>query len=95
MSACKLATTKAKSSDVMTQKHVASKEGSLSQDKYEAGDRISTRLIMGYDRDTAHNCFHSGTFFQDTASNLVRVQPQVSLGAGETVVGNLSFEDWI
>ena len=33
--------------------------------------------------------------FQDSASNLVRVQPQVSNGAGETVIGKSSFQDWI
>ena len=102
--ACKLATAKARSSDVMTQKPVASKEGALSRDMYEPGDSISTdqfvvktpgRLIKGYGRDAAHNCFHGGTIFQDAASNLVRVQPQVSNGAGETVVGKSSFEDWI
>ena len=71
---------------------------------YEPDDRISTdqfviktpgRLIKGYGRDAAHNCFHGGTIFQGAASNLVRVQPQVSNGAGETVVGRSSFEDWI
>ena len=38
----KLATAKARSSDVMTQKPVASKEGALSWDMYEPGDSIST-----------------------------------------------------
>ena len=84
----------ARSSDVMTQKPVASKEGALSRDMYGPGDRISTdqfvvktpgRLIKGYGRDAAHNFFYGGTFVQDAASNLVRVQPQVSNGAGETV----------
>ena len=101
---CKLATAKARSSDVITQKPVASKEGALSRDQYEPGDNIATdqfvvktpgRLIKGYGREAIHNCFHGGTIFQDSASNLVRVQPQVSLSAGETVVGKSSFEDWI
>ena len=88
----------------MTQKPVASKEGALSRDMYEPGDSIFTdhflvktpgRLIKGYGRDATHNCFHGGILFQDAASNLARVQPQVSNGAGETVVGKSSFEDWI
>ena len=71
---------------------------------YEPGDSIATdqfvvktprHLIKGYGRDAAHNCFHDGTHFQDAVSNLVRVQPQVSNYAGETVVSKSSFEDWI
>ena len=33
--------------------------------------------------------------FQNTASNILCVQPQDSLGAGETVIIKASFEDWI
>ena len=53
------------------------------------------RLLKGYGREVSHNCYSGGTIFQDAASNLVRVQPQISLGAGETVIAKLSFEDWI
>ena len=99
---CKLATAKARSTNVVTTKPIASKEGGLSCDQYEPGDSIATdqfivmtpgRLQQGYGRTSAQNCFHGGTIFQDSASNLVRVQPQVSLGAGETVIGKASFED--
>ena len=78
--ACKLATAKIKSSDVVTSKTIASKEGALSRDQYEPGDNIATdqfvvktagRLFKGYGREASHNCFHGGTIFQDTASNLV------------------------
>ena len=57
--------------------------------------KTAGRLFRGYGREAAHNCFHGSTIFQDTASNLVRVQPQVSQGAGETVIGKSSFDDWI
>jgi hypothetical protein len=40
--ACKLATAKIKSSDVVTSKQIASKEGALSGDQYEPGDNIAT-----------------------------------------------------
>jgi hypothetical protein len=89
-------------SDVMTQKSVARNEGALAWDKHEPGDIMSIeqfiaktpgRLIKGYGRDAAHTCFNEGTLFQDSASNKARVQPQVSLGAGEIVVGKSSFED--
>ena len=39
---CKLATTNARSSDVMIQKLVSSKKGVVSRDMYEPGDSIST-----------------------------------------------------
>ena len=76
----------------------------MSCDKYKPGDIISTdqfvvktlcRLKSGYGREASHNCFHGGTIFQDAASNLVRVQPQVSNGAGEAAIGKSSFEGWI
>ena len=64
--ACKLATAKAKSSDVVTSKPIASKEGALSRDQYEPGDNIATdqfvvktagRLLKGYVQETTNNCF--------------------------------------
>ena len=53
------------------------------------------RLEKGYGREALHNYYHGGTIFQDAASNLVRVQHQVSLGTGKTVMGKAAFEDWI
>ena len=102
--ASKLATAKARELGVSTSKNVPEKVGILSRDKYEPGDMISTdqyvvktpgRLVKGYGREALHNCFHGGTIYQDASANLVRVQNQVSLGAGETVLGKSAFEDWI
>ena len=102
--AAKLANAKARGTGVATSKPVASKVGILSRDQYEPGDAIHTdqfvvrtpgRLLKGYGREASHHSYSGGTIFQDAASNLVRVQPQVSLGAGETVVAKSSFEDWI
>ena len=102
--AAKLANSKARGAGVTTGKPVPSKVGILSRDKYEPGDAIHTdqfvvktpgRLLKGYGREASHNCYSGGTIFQDAASNLVRVQPQISLGAGETVIAKSSFEDWI
>ena len=102
--AFKLATMKATSADVNTSKTVKKKEGVLSRDKDKPGASISTyrfvvktpgSLKSGDGRKAPHNCFHEGTIFQDDASNLVRVQPQVSNRAGETVIGKSSFEDWL
>ena len=87
-----------------TSKPVKAKEGILSQDKYVPGDLISSdqyvvkktgHLEKGYGCEALHNCYHGGTIFQDAVSNLVRVQNQVSLGAGDTVMGKAAFEDWI
>ena len=96
--ACKLTTEKAKSNDVVTNKPISGKEGELSRNLYESGDCISTDqfivktpgwLHKGYGGEAAQNCFHGGTILQDTASSLVRVQPQVSLEAGERVIGKI------
>ena len=102
--ASKLATAKATSPGVSTSKPVPSKVDALSRDRYEAGDFILADQFVvstpgclghGFCREPLHLSYHGGTVFQDAASNLVRVQPQVSLGAGETVLGKGSFEDWI
>ena len=94
--ASKSAAAKTRSPAVSTSKPVKANEGILSQDKYVPGDLISSdqyveeipgRLEKGYGCEALHNCYHGGTIFQDAASNLVRVQNQVSLGAGETVMG--------
>ena len=100
--ASKLATTKAKSSDVITSKPVINNEGALSWDQYESGGSIVTdqfivktagRLQQGYGCETADTCFSGGTIFQDTASNLVCVQPHMPLDTGETVSRKSYFED--
>ena len=46
-------------------------------------------------QEAAQNCFHGGTIFQGTASNIVHVQHQVSFVEGEKVIGKAQFEDWI
>jgi len=63
--------------------------------KYKPGDMISMdqcvvkttgRLVKIYGGEALHNYFHRGKRYQDTSSNLVWVQNQVSLGAGEIVL---------
>ena len=39
--------------------------------------------------------FHGGTIFRDAASKVIHVENQVSLGAGETVMSKLRFEEWL
>ena len=85
-------------------KKLQSKEGALSKEKYEPGDMISTdqfivrtpgRKLSGYGREGKELCYQGGTLYADAASRLIRVEPQVSLGAGETVNGKAKFEEWI
>ena len=80
--ACKLATAKAKSTDVVTNRHISGKEGAISSNLYEPSDFIATdqfivknpgRVQKGYGREAAQNVSHGRTIFQDTASNIVRV----------------------
>ena len=76
------------------------KTGILAKDKYEPGDFISTDqyvvrtpgcILSGYGQEALHNCFQGGTIYQDAASKSVRVQNQVSLGAGKTTIWQVSF----
>ncbi len=78
------------------------KEGSLSRDRYEAGDFVSGDqfvenipgcLFSGYGCEDDHNKFHGGTIFQDNATGIIWVECQVSLGAGETVMSKVRFEE--
>ena len=45
--------------------------------------------------DSRHIIAFMAQLFQNTASNILCVQPQDLLGAGETVIIKASFEDWI
>ena len=53
------------------------------------------RLGKGFGKEIPSNCFRSGTICQYTDSNLGCVQNQVSLKAGETVMGKAAFKEWI
>ena len=52
-------------------------------------------LLSGFGHDDACDRFHGGTLFQDAATVIIWVVCQVSLGAGETVMGKIWFEEWL
>ena len=96
---CKLARAKKRSPGVIKQTLVPEKEGILSCDKYEPGDLISTdqfvvgtpgRLMSGYGRETKTSRYHGGTIYDDAGSGVTWIANQVSLSAGETLLGNRS-----
>ncbi|KAL7461742.1 hypothetical protein ACHAXS_003253, partial [Conticribra weissflogii] len=102
--ACSLATLKARSPQVKRSRALQPREGALSVDQYNPGDCVASdqfvvktpgRLTTGYGRNSDDNCYHGGTLYTDVSSGLVRVVPQVSLGAGETLLGKARFEEWI
>ena len=101
---CKLAIIKTTSAEVIIKESVKTMEGALSCHKYEPADSICTnqfvvktpgRLKSRYYWEAAHSCFRGGAICQDVNSNLIRVQPHVSLGSGEAVIWQSSFEDWL
>jgi hypothetical protein len=101
---CELACQKQCNPQVKTSKPVPEKEGSLSRDKYEAGNFVSAdqfimntpgRLFSGYGREDNSKKFHGGTLFQDAATGIIWVERQVSLGAGETVMSKVRFKEWL
>lgn len=101
---CELAKMKARSPKVKTTKIIKEKDGILKRDKYEPGDMVSSdqfnvhtagRSLKGYGRESAENGLHGGTLYVDSASGLIRVECQVSMGAVETLVGKEKFEQWV
>ena len=101
---CKIARAKRRSPGVMQQTPVVEKQGALSRDRYEPGDFVSTdqyvvrtpgRLPSGYGREAAEKRFHGGTIFRDAATGIIWIENQVSLGANETVMAKVKFEEWL
>ena len=83
---------------------IPEKEAVLSRDRYEAGDFVSAdqfvvntpvRLFFGFGCEDDRNKFRGVTLFQDAATGIIWVECQVSLGAGETVMSKVHFEEWL
>ena len=76
-------------------------EGAISRNKLDVRDFVSTdqfvcrtpgRLPSRYSREGANSRFNGGTIYNDAASGLIWVENQVSLGASETIMGKVRFE---
>jgi hypothetical protein len=52
-------------------------------------------LPTGYGRESKDPCFQGGTIYNDSASGLIWVENQVSLGANKTVMGKARFKQWL
>ena len=101
---CELAKMKARKPKVKTSKHTKATDNILKVNSYEPGDMISSdqfnvhtpgRKLSGYGREALENGFHGGTIYVDSASGLVQVNMQVSMGANETLIGKNKFEQWV
>ena len=77
---CLLVRDKNRSTGVAKKNSVPEKKGTLSRDKYEVGDFMSTnkfvvktsgRLPSGFGRERHNNRFHGGTIYNDAASRLI------------------------
>ncbi len=102
--ACSLATLKARSPQVKQSCALQPQEEALSVKQYNPGDCVASDqfvvktpgcLTTGYGNNSDNYCYHGGTLYTDVSSGLVRVVPQVFLGAGETLLGKARFEEWI
>ena len=102
---CLLACTKKRSPKVSRTQPLEDREGAFTRDQYEVGDFVSTYqficktpgcLPTGYGWESQDRRFLGGTIFNDaaSASGLIWVENQVSLGANETVMGKARFEQW-
>ena len=101
---CQLARAKQRNPGVVTKKANSDREAVLSWDRYEAGDFVSMdqfvvtvpgRLPSGYGRENDNARFHGGTIFRDAGTGIIWIENQISLGAGETVLSKIRFEEWL
>ena len=52
-------------------------------------------LPSGYGRENDNARFHGGTIFRDAGTGIIWIKNQISLGAGETVLSKIRFEEWL
>ena len=99
--ACEFSKAKLRNPKLAESKLIPGKQHKLSEDQYKPGDYVSSDqfvvktpgwLTVGYGREGAENCFHGGTMYVDAASGLLHVEPQILLGAGETLIRKARFE---
>ena len=57
--------------------------------------RTTHFLPTSYDHEGRDNRYHGGIIFNDTASGVIWVGNQVSLGAGEMIGSETKFEEWL
>ena len=70
-------------------------------DKYEVVSFSVDQLIVktsdhfpsGYVCEGSHLIFHGGAIFWDTETGIIWIENHVSLGAGETEMVNICFEE--
>ena len=80
------------------------KNGVLSWDKHKVRNFISAdqfvintcaHLPLSYNQEVTGQCYHSGIIYYDKASDLIFVECQVSLSAGESVMSKIHLEEWL
>ena len=49
----------------------------------------------GYVCEGSHLCFHGRTVFWDAETGIICIDHQVSLKAGDTMMENISYEEWL
>ena len=101
---CQLSRAHLQKPKITKSKAIAKVKGAISREKYESGDFVSAdqyvvctpgRLIDGYGKEAEQNMYHGGTIFRDAALKYIHVEKQISLGAGETTIAKLKFEEWL
>lgn len=53
------------------------------------------RLELGYGRKAEKQCYTGGTLYVESVSGFIWNRNQVSLGAAESILGKIEFEDWL
>jgi hypothetical protein len=98
---CLLTCTKKCSPKVSWTQPLEDCEGAITRDQFEVGDFVSTdrficktpgRLPTNYGQESQGCHFQGGTIYNDSASGLIWVENQVSLGASKKVMGKAHLE---
>lgn len=95
---------KARRPKVKISKPIKFSQNKQIEDKMGPGDLISAHqfdygtshgLLKEVRNEEAENCYHCGTLYTDGASGLIHIEPEVSLGAGETIIDKQCVEQRI
>lgn len=103
-SSCQIARAKVKKNSAKNVRDRKEMKGALAKNKYLPGDLVSMdtvsvsipgRRFSGYGKEGPNQAYSAFTIFHDAGSGIIKVFPQVSGGATDTLLSKAKFEDWL
>ena len=101
---CEMARAKIRKTKSRKTKDSKKDEGALSRDLYMPGDLVSMdsvtvsipgRLFSGYGKESLKDKLCGITIFHDAGSGVIKVYPQVTNNAADTILSKLKFEEFL